>query len=124
MTEYCASKFGLFGFAESLRRECLSAGFPITVSCVCPYLINTGMFAGTKPVLFPEMESIKVAEQVIEEALEQQEQLIVIPWAFSLAPVLRVLLPPQWIDSLVTWMGATTALQHFKGRGTQWNMAK
>ena len=36
---YCASKFGLVGLSESLRRELAPKG--IRVSCVCPSFINT-----------------------------------------------------------------------------------
>jgi len=46
MTDYCASKFACRGFAESLRRELLGTNIKSTI--VHPYIINTGMFHGSK----------------------------------------------------------------------------
>ncbi|GBO39435.1 Retinol dehydrogenase 10-B, partial [Araneus ventricosus] len=50
LTDYCASKFAAVGFMESLKLE-LDAqkkdGIKLTL--VCPSLISTGLFEGTKP---------------------------------------------------------------------------
>lgn len=41
MAPYCASKFAMVGLAESLRCELIKHG--ITVSALCPGIINTGI---------------------------------------------------------------------------------
>ena len=47
MTDYCASKFGAVGFAESLEVELRAGGYDnIYTTTVCPYIIDTGMFDG------------------------------------------------------------------------------
>jgi len=46
LTDYCASKFGCRGFAESLRREL--HGTSIKTTILHPFVINTGMFHGAK----------------------------------------------------------------------------
>ncbi len=49
LCDYCASKFALVGFNESLQNEldCIGkTGVKTTV--VCPGYINTGMFTGAK----------------------------------------------------------------------------
>ena len=47
LTEYSASKSAAFTFAEALRHELRAAKKTgITVTCVCPYHIRTGMFKG------------------------------------------------------------------------------
>lgn len=47
MSDYCASKFGAFGFAESLEHEIRIAGCNnVHTTTICPYFINTGMFDG------------------------------------------------------------------------------
>ena len=47
LTDYCASKAAAFTFAEALRHELKAANKNgITVTCVCPYHMSTGMFAG------------------------------------------------------------------------------
>jgi all-trans-retinol dehydrogenase (NAD+) len=54
LVDYCASKHGAVGFSEALRSELLSLGQPITVTTVCPFYIDTGMFEGVKTLsLFP-----------------------------------------------------------------------
>ena len=39
---YCAAKFGLRGFAQSLRQECASSG--VHVSIINPGMVNTPWF--------------------------------------------------------------------------------
>jgi all-trans-retinol dehydrogenase (NAD+) len=51
MTDYCASKFAAFGFSESLRIEMKILGKNVKCTTICPFFINTGMFAGVKPGL-------------------------------------------------------------------------
>lgn len=47
MTDYCASKFAAVGIEESVRLELRTGGFTgINSTVVCPFYINTGMFAG------------------------------------------------------------------------------
>jgi all-trans-retinol dehydrogenase (NAD+) len=48
LVDYCASKHGAVGFSEALRAEMIEMDLPITVTTVCPYYINTGMFGGVK----------------------------------------------------------------------------
>lgn len=49
LTDYCASKFALIGFCESLTMELHAAGLKdIHVTCICPYQIDTGMFKGVR----------------------------------------------------------------------------
>ena len=49
LCDYCASKFAVVGFDESLRNELLHTGKTgVKTTLVCPYYINTGMFKGTK----------------------------------------------------------------------------
>jgi NAD(P)-dependent dehydrogenase (short-subunit alcohol dehydrogenase family) len=43
MTHYCASKFAVRGFTESVRAEMLSADLPVVVSCVHPGGIKTNI---------------------------------------------------------------------------------
>jgi all-trans-retinol dehydrogenase (NAD+) len=57
MTDYCASKFGAIGLNESLRIEMKLKGKSITVTTICPYIINTGMFNGANASwIFPFLE--------------------------------------------------------------------
>ena len=49
LCDYCASKFAVVGFDESVRNDLVRLkknGVKTTV--VCPFYINTGMFKGAK----------------------------------------------------------------------------
>ena len=64
---YSASKFGAFGFDESLRLEMKKMKTGVKTTCVCPGFINTGMFDGVKTPfpLLKMMDEDYVAERVI-----------------------------------------------------------
>ena len=50
LTAYCASKFALIGFSNSLRREMKYKKLPITITVICPPAIKTDFFtAGGYP---------------------------------------------------------------------------
>ena len=46
LADYNASKFAQYGFHEGLRIELKIQGKKIPVTTICPFFINTGMFAG------------------------------------------------------------------------------
>lgn len=47
LQDYCASKFGAVGFHESLTHDLLAQElYGIKTTLVCPYIVDTGMFAG------------------------------------------------------------------------------
>ena len=49
LADYCASKFGAFAIDECLRVEMRKKGHSyIKTTCICPFVINTGMFDGVK----------------------------------------------------------------------------
>ena len=50
LTDYCATKFAVYGFSESLRIE-LKVANPrskIVISTVCPFYVRTPMFSGVE----------------------------------------------------------------------------
>lgn len=48
-TAYCAAKFAVRGFSESLRRELEEAGSPVGVTVVHPGGVNTGIARNARP---------------------------------------------------------------------------
>ena len=69
LVDYCASKFGAVGIAESLSMELdHQRKHGVKSLCVCPFFINTGMFEGVESKfswLFPILEPLDVANQVV-----------------------------------------------------------
>ncbi|XP_068956072.1 epidermal retinol dehydrogenase 2 isoform X2 [Petaurus breviceps papuanus] len=79
LSDYCASKFAAFGFAESIFLEMFAQGYTgIKTTIVCPYFIKTGMFEGCttgNSFLLPILEPEYVANKIMNAILEEQVYL-------------------------------------------------
>ncbi|MBP6563298.1 MAG: SDR family NAD(P)-dependent oxidoreductase [Neisseriaceae bacterium] len=119
MSVYAASKWALLGWSDSLRLELVQAGFGhVKVTTVCPTYINTGMFAGAKPLLMtPMMQPERVVNQIWRAMLVGKPQLL-LPWTVRLSKVVKGLLPLacwDWVaDKVFKVYGS---MSDFKGRG-------
>lgn len=119
-TDYSASKFGALGFTESLRAELRADGHGVGALVVCPYYINTGMFAGVEtrfPFLLPILEEHDVALKVIDGIESGREQIILPPFA-RLVPLMRFL-PTRAFDRVADFFGINRGMDHFVGRAVQ-----
>jgi all-trans-retinol dehydrogenase (NAD+) len=117
MADYCASKFAAVGFDESLRLELRRIKCAVQTSIICPYFINTGMFAGVKtrfPRLLPIMESDYAAGRIVRAVLNSRKRLI-IPRFVRGALVLR-LFPPRVQDTVADFFGLSHAMDTYTGR--------
>ncbi len=118
LSDYCGSKFAAFGFDESLRLEFKRNNLPIKTTIVCPYYINTGMFAGVKTRfswLLPILEPDDVADKMIK-AIEKGRQRLIMP-PFSYTTFLVRPLPVNLFDNITRFFGITTSMDEFTGRG-------
>lgn len=109
LSDYSASKFGAVAIDEALRMELKKSGHYayIKTTCICPYFIDTGMFAGAKTafpmyILSPE----EVVTRVIN-AIQQEESFVCIPWRGNIVLLMR-LLPTSLVDSLGSLLGVTS----------------
>ena len=118
LSDYCASKFADLGFSEALRRELKSSGHAgIVVTCVCPYVIDTGMFKGFKPLLFnPVLKPEKVAAAVMAAVRHNRPYVIMPFFMIQLMRLLKVLLPTGLFDWILHINGGSKAMCSFKGR--------
>ena len=116
LTDYCASKFGLVGFSDSLRLELKSRGLDgIKVTCVCPSYIGTGMFEGAEaPLLSPMLKPEDAAEQILR-AIKKEKSYLVMPWATRLIPWVR-LFPAAWRDRIANSLGVGSSMDSFNPR--------
>jgi len=122
ISEYCASKFGVFGFAESIRRECLFQKSSVNITIICPWLMNTNMFSGVRSPLFRSLDTENVSIRIIE-AIERCESRVILPPLLHLLPIIE-LLPTNVVDWFATFYGALTAMETFSGHGSAWVMKK
>ena len=117
LSDYCASKFAAVGFHESLRAELRRAAPGVGATLVCPFFVNTGMFAGVRtrfPRLLPILEPEAVAEAALR-AVERDRALVVRPRFVHSLKLLR-LLPAGWLDPLAAFFGIHAAMDTFAGR--------
>ncbi|XP_004871586.1 short-chain dehydrogenase/reductase family 16C member 6-like [Heterocephalus glaber] len=119
LSDYCASKFAAFGFAESLFFELSHIKEnKIKTTIICPFFFNTGMFEGciTKyPFLLPIMEPEYVAQKVVNAILEEQVYLLLPRFAY-VALFLKQIISPKMMLALGEYLGADRAMVSFKGR--------
>ena len=74
LTDYCSSKFAAVGTHEALRAELMCKGITgVHLTCICPYFINTGMFAGVSSWF---LEQSDVARDTVLSVLTKQDTLL------------------------------------------------
>lgn len=54
MPLYCAAKHGIVGLTRALAKRLKTLGEPITVNCICPALVDTGIAQTPMAVAPPE----------------------------------------------------------------------
>ena len=116
-TDYSASKFAAFGFAESLRVELAKDGTGVNSMVVCPYYISTGMFEGVKtkyPLILPILKPEYVVARMLD-SIEAGKQRLVMPRAVLSLPPLR-LLPVPLFDKVANLLGVNNTMDDFVGR--------
>jgi all-trans-retinol dehydrogenase (NAD+) len=116
-TDYSASKHAAIGFDESLRAELRTMKSKVRTMIVCPYYIDTGMFAGVKtrvPWLLPILKEDVVAEAVLD-GIEKGKRRLVMPPIVGLVPALRVL-PLPVFDRSADLLGVNKSMERFTGR--------
>ncbi len=116
LTDYCASKFADVGFTDSLRLELKKFGYTgVKLTCVCPYVIDTGMFKGFKPLMLnPILKPEYVAAQIIR-GIKKDKPYVKIPAMVKIIKWIK-LLPQDMEDWIVARMGANRAMDGFKGK--------
>mmetsp|Transcript_11465 Transcript_11465/g.7967 ORF Transcript_11465/g.7967 Transcript_11465/m.7967 type:complete len:191 (-) Transcript_11465:89-661(-) len=116
LADYSASKFGAIAIDESLRTELLRNGQTyVKTTCICPFFINTGMFKGAKRnLIFNILDQHAVVNRIMN-AIRQDEQFVVIPYAGFLLYIARML-PPALADRVAWLIGGFASMDDFKGR--------
>ena len=117
LIDYCSSKFAAVGYDDALRMELKRLGLKIRTTVVCPYFIDTGMFAGAKtrfPLLLPILKPEYVADKIIA-AIRHNRQRLIMP-RFVMTAYLARLLPPVVFDMIMSFLGVNKSMDEFTGR--------
>ncbi|XP_050078139.1 short-chain dehydrogenase/reductase family 16C member 6 [Anopheles maculipalpis] len=117
-TDYSATKFACVGFHEALFTELKTHGYDnIHMTLVCPYYINTGMFAGCKPRLLPMLEPKHVADSMVRSILKNEVNCTLPDHVRMFLP-LKCLLPAKMCWELMyRVMKGPETMMGFRGRG-------
>ncbi|MDR2378253.1 MAG: SDR family oxidoreductase [Bifidobacteriaceae bacterium] len=117
MADYAASKAGAIAFNEALRNELREAGAGVATMVVCPYYIDTGMFAGVRsryPALLPILEPRRVAGAILR-GIERGTKQLIMPPRVRTVPLLR-LAPVGIFDFIADQLGINESMEDFAGR--------
>ncbi|HEX8803627.1 MAG TPA: SDR family oxidoreductase [Acidimicrobiales bacterium] len=116
-TDYSASKHAAVGFMESLRAELRRDRARVATTTVCPFYIDTGMFAGARsrlPWLLPILHEPDVAARILR-AVERDRPVLRLPPLVGTLPVARAL-PTRAFDRLMDLLGVNRSMDDFVGR--------
>lgn len=119
LADYSATKFAVVGYSDALRMEMKKYGCPgVKISCICPSVIDTGMFKGfTPPLLNPWLKPEDVARKVVR-TVKREKDYLKIPFMVKMIPLFKVL-PSSWVDRLAALTGTNRGMDHFAGRRTK-----
>eukprot|EP01117_Protostelium_nocturnum_P018621 TRINITY_DN782_c0_g1_i2.p1 TRINITY_DN782_c0_g1~~TRINITY_DN782_c0_g1_i2.p1 ORF type:complete len:328 (-),score=101.98 TRINITY_DN782_c0_g1_i2:817-1800(-) len=118
LSDYCASKWAIFGFAESVRLDLNYVGKDgVKTTIVCPFYINTGMFEGVQGSIAigaKVLDQNYVVDRILNAVLTDKEELF-LPGHLNLITYLgRLLLPAAARDFLLKAFGISSSMDHFK----------
>lgn len=116
MSVYCASKWAMTGWSDSLRIEMERERAGIKVLTVMPYYIDTGMFRGVRSPIIPIFKPEKIARKIIK-AIEKDKIILRTPGIIYTLPFLKGILPKRLLDVVVGRIfGVYSSMDKFKGR--------
>lgn len=116
MSVYCASKWAVIGWSDSLRIEMEHDKTGVAVTTVTPYYIDTGMFDGVRSRVIPILKPAYVADRIVG-AVKSNCIFLRMPWLITLVPLLRGILPARWFDKVGgEWLGVYHSMDDFRGR--------
>jgi short-subunit dehydrogenase len=115
MSVYCASKWAVIGWSESLRLEMEELRTGVKITTLIPYYISTGMFAGVKSVI--PIKSPENAAARIIRAIENNRIVYKMPWIINLLPLAKGLLPIRAFDFFIgKGLQVYKSMRSFHGR--------
>ena len=116
LSVYCASKWAVIGWTESMRVELKQARSKVNVTTVAPYFINTGMFDGVSSKIFPILKPEKTAAKIIR-GIEKGKSFAGIPFSYHFIRCCQALLPNVLFDYFFGEIfGIYSVMDHFTGR--------
>lgn len=116
LSVYCASKWAVAGWTESLRIELKQAHSNVKVTCIAPYFINTGMFDGVHSKVFNILEPEPTAKKIMG-AICRDKDFKGLPFPEHFIRFWQGVLPNVLFDFIFGKIfGVYSVMNHFTGR--------
>ena len=117
MSVYCASKWAVNGWSDSLRLELEQEGYDnICVTTVTPGYVNTGMFEGAKAPLMTPIIEPEPFVQMVWESMKKGKVVVRSPWTVYLVAIMKGILPIRLFDFIFgNIFGVYKSMDEFKG---------
>lgn len=105
IASYVASKAAIYAFFNSARTELLKTRPNITMSLVCPWAIDTGMFEGFKTKIQAIIPLLKPDDvtKVIHDVIINKPEVVWLPWYIGVVSKILNLLPDYYLDRIYNW---------------------
>jgi short-subunit dehydrogenase len=117
MSVYAASKAALLTWSDTVRLELEQAGHVhVAVTTFSPSYVDTGMFAGIRPILLTPTLSPERAVDRAWRALLVGRPHVITPATVHVARAARGLLPPRAWDRMARAFGVHRSMEGFTGR--------
>ncbi len=117
MSVYTASKWAVIGWSDSLRLEMEKLGAKIKVTCVTPYYISTGMFAGVKSSIFVPINKPEPTVRKIIRGIEKNKLHVRMPLIVYTLQLFKGIMPTRLFDLIVgQWLKIYKTMDEFTGR--------
>ncbi|XP_031755019.1 hydroxysteroid (17-beta) dehydrogenase 13 isoform X1 [Xenopus tropicalis] len=100
LVDYCASKFGLVGFHESLTSELKLLGKDgVKTTCLCPVFVNTGFVQNPSTRVWPVLKTEDVVKCLMEGILTNKK-MIIVPSSVKYSLIMNQFLPERVIATM------------------------
>ena len=123
---YAATKWGVFGFTESLRAEAVMDKKNIFFTSIHPHFVKEGLFSGGRlnllgELLVPRLRNHDaVARAIINKALIKKRNTVKIPVTLHLGVFFRGILPDRLLQLMtVKMMGVGHCMEKLVGYGDE-----
>lgn len=119
MSVYCASKWAVNGWSDSLRLELEQQGYAnICVTTVTPGYVDTGMFEGARAPLMTPILKPEALVQKVWDSMKKGKVVVRAPWTIYLVAMMKGMLPVRLFDFIFGRIfGVYKSMDEFKGHG-------
>lgn len=116
VSSYCASKFAVVGWTETLRMESKKLGKRgVHFTTVCPSFVGTGMFEGIKPPFLTPLLTTEQMVRQIHRAIKVNQPVLMAPLMVKFVPAMRGLNRVAVYDWFGSLLGMSESMNTWKG---------